>query len=136
MFQATIIRLIFSKHGIALNRESGQTNENDKLYFVYIFRLCLGIRKKDSVAQMLLHQNVMWLRKVTNLWCDSEMKFPSNDYTNPNTNPKALTTLTLTLTDPHGAFESFCVPVFCDFIWNYFLGTFGLLDTSYFYTFF
>jgi len=26
----------------------------------------------------------------------------SNDYTNPTTNPNILTTLTLTLTDPHG----------------------------------
>jgi len=33
----------------------------------------------------------------------------SNDYTNPTTNPKTLTTLALTLTDPHGAFESFFV---------------------------
>ena len=29
------------------------------------------------------------------------MKCVSNDYTNPNTKPKALTTLTLILTDPH-----------------------------------
>src|SRR6218665_2578872 len=41
------------------------------------------------------------------------MKLLSNDYTNPNTNPRTLTTLTLTLTDPHDAFESFCSPVFC-----------------------
>jgi len=38
---------------------------------------------------------------------------------NPNTNPKTLTTLSMTLTDPQDAFESFCVPVFCDFIRNY-----------------
>jgi len=48
-----------------------------------------------------------------------ELKFLSNDYTNPNTNPRTLMTLTLTLTDPHGAFESFCAPAFCDFVWNY-----------------
>jgi len=30
-----------------------------------------------------------------------------------------LRTLILTLTDPQGAFESFCVPVFCDFARNY-----------------
>ena len=36
-----------------------------------------------------------------------EVKFVSNDYSNPNTNPKILTTLALTLTDPHDAFESF-----------------------------
>jgi len=49
------------------------------------------------------------------------MKFLSNDYTNSNTNPKALTTLTMTLTDPQDTFESFCAPEFCDFIRNYFL---------------
>jgi len=49
------------------------------------------------------------------------MKFLSNDYTNPNTNPNILTTLTPTLTDPQDAFESFCAPVSCDFIRNYFL---------------
>jgi len=38
---------------------------------------------------------------------------------NPNTNPKTLTMLTLTLTDPQGAIESFRVPVFCDFVPNY-----------------
>src|SRR6218665_3232075 len=43
------------------------------------------------------------------------MKFLSNDYcnTNPTTNPKTLTTLTLT--NPHNAFESFCAPIFCDY---------------------
>jgi len=49
------------------------------------------------------------------------MKFLSHDYTNPNTNPKTLTPLTLTLAELHDAFESFRVPVFCDFIRNYFL---------------
>jgi len=44
-----------------------------------------------------------------------EMKFVFNDYSNPNTNPKTLTTLALTLTDPQDAFDSFCAPVFCDF---------------------
>ena len=43
----------------------------------------------------------------------------SNDYTNPNTNPNTLTTLALTLTNHHDAFESFCAPVFCDFVRNY-----------------
>ena len=38
------------------------------------------------------------------------MKFLSNDYTYHNTNLKTLTTLTLTLTDPHDAFESYWVP--------------------------
>jgi len=31
-----------------------------------------------------------------------DVNFLSSNYTNPNTNPKTLTTLTLTLTDPHG----------------------------------
>ena len=48
-----------------------------------------------------------------------EVKFLSNDYTNPNTNPKTLTMLALTLTDPNDAFESFCTPVFFDFVQNY-----------------
>src|SRR6218665_3610750 len=43
----------------------------------------------------------------------------SNDYTNPNTNPKTLTTGILTLTYHDDAFESFCAPAFCDFIRNY-----------------
>src|SRR6218665_1304259 len=63
------------------------------------------------------------------------MKFLSKTYTNPNTNPKTLTAGILTLNNRHGAFESFCAPVFCDFIRNYFLSdseTFGLLDTSVF----
>ena len=43
----------------------------------------------------------------------------SNDYNNPNANPKTLTMLNLTLTDPHDAFEICCAPVFCEFIRNY-----------------
>jgi len=30
-----------------------------------------------------------------------------------------LATLTLTLTDPHHAFQRFCAPVFCDFLRNF-----------------
>jgi len=45
------------------------------------------------------------------------VKFMCNDYTNPNT----LTAIILTLKDPHDAFKSFCAPVFCFFIRNYFL---------------
>jgi len=49
------------------------------------------------------------------------VKFSSNSvsfrlYTNPNSNPKTITTLNLTLTDSHDAFESFYEPVFCDYI--------------------
>jgi len=51
------------------------------------------------------------------------VKFLPNDYTNSNTNPKTITMLILTLTDPHDAFESFCALVFCDFIRHY-LGTY------------
>jgi len=47
------------------------------------------------------------------------VKFLSNDYTNPNANPRTLTTLTLTLTNLPDAFKSFYEPVFCDFIRNY-----------------
>jgi len=35
------------------------------------------------------------------------MKCVSSDYANPITNPKTLTTLTLTLTDPHGLIKKF-----------------------------
>src|SRR6218665_1279655 len=48
-----------------------------------------------------------------------EVKFLSIDYTNPNTNPTTLTMLTLTVTDPNGAFESFFVRVFCKFVRKY-----------------
>jgi len=48
----------------------------------------------------------------------------SNDYTNPNTNPNILMAGTLTLNDRQDAFESLCVPVFCDYTRNY-SGTFG-----------
>src|SRR6218665_4226508 len=66
-------------------------------------------------------QSVMCFRKVTNLRCYSKMKFLSNDYTNPNTNPKTITALTLTLTDTQDALESYYASIFCDFIRNYFL---------------
>jgi len=56
----------------------------------------------------------------TNCGCDSELKFLSNVYTNPKTNSRTLTTLKLTLTDPHDSFESICAPIFCDFTRNYF----------------
>jgi len=52
-----------------------------------------------------------------------------NDYTNPNT--KTLTTLALTLTDPHDAFDSFCAPVFCDFVRNYSCTVDGAVVTSF-----
>src|SRR6218665_3535795 len=42
-----------------------------------------------------------------------------------------LTALNLTLTDPHGAFESFCAPIFCDFIRNYYMSELGHIDTSF-----
>jgi len=43
-----------------------------------------------------------------------EVTFLSNDYTNPNTSPKILTTLKLTLIDPHEAFEAF-VRGYCNY---------------------
>src|SRR6218665_568022 len=39
-------------------------------------------------------------------------------------------TLTLTQTDPHDIFESFCSPIFCDFIRNYFDPKLGHIVTS------
>src|SRR6218665_3746815 len=55
----------------------------------------------------------------------------SNDYTNPNTNPNILMAGILTLNDRQNAFESFCVPVFCDFIRNYSGTSGGPRVTSY-----
>jgi len=72
--------------------------------------------------------------QFTNLWCDSEVKFLSNDYTDPNTNPKTHKTLNLTQTDLHDAFEIFCAPVFCYFTRNYSGSELGPLVTSYYYT--
>src|SRR6218665_2321885 len=48
-----------------------------------------------------------------------DVEFLSNDFTNPNTNPKALTTLALSLANHHDAYASFCAPLFCDFVQNY-----------------
>src|SRR6218665_2499317 len=48
-----------------------------------------------------------------------EVEFLSNNYTNPDTNPKTLTTLALTLADHYDAFDISCVPAFCDFVRNY-----------------
>src|SRR6218665_2820771 len=59
-----------------------------------------------------------------------EVEFLSIDYTNPNTNPKMLTTLALTLADHHDAFEIFCAPVFCDFLRNYSCTVDGAVVTS------
>jgi len=59
-----------------------------------------------------------------------EVKFLSNVYTNNNTDPKTLMTLILTLTDHHDAFESFCEPAFCDFVWNYSFTVDGTVVTS------
>jgi len=53
----------------------------------------------------------------------------SNDYTNPNTNPKTLTTLAMTLADHHDAFESYCAAMFCDFVRNYSCTVNGALVT-------
>src|SRR6218665_346026 len=59
-----------------------------------------------------------------------EVEFLSNDCTNPNTNHKTLTMLALTLADHHYAFESFCAPVFCDFVRNYYSTVDGAVLTS------
>jgi len=64
--------------------------------------------------------------------CDvtREVEFLSNDYTNPNANPKTLTTLALALADHHDAFESFCAPGFCYFVRNYSCTVDGAVVTS------
>ena len=61
-----------------------------------------------------------------------EVECMSNDYTNPNTNPKTLTTLALTLTDHHDDFESFCAAVFCDLVRNYSCTVNGAVGPSHF----
>src|SRR6218665_3594962 len=61
-----------------------------------------------------------------------EVEFLSNDYTNPNTNPKTPMRLALTLADHPDAFESFCAPVFCDFVRNYSCTINGAVVTSFF----
>jgi len=65
----------------------------------------------------------MGLRKVKHLQCDWEMTFLSNDYTNLNTDPNILMTLTLTLTHPHDAFENFCERYFVTLYGTIFLDT-------------
>ena len=59
-----------------------------------------------------------------------EVEFLSNEYTNPNANPKTLTTLALALADHHDAFESFCAPGFCYFVRNYSCTVDGAVVTS------
>src|SRR6218665_651305 len=59
-----------------------------------------------------------------------EVEFLSNDYTNPYTKSKNFTTLSLTLAEHHDAFESFCAPVFCDFVRNYSSTVDGAVVTS------
>jgi len=51
----------------------------------YRFHLRTQLLRRWRFPQlkMLLVQSVVWLRKVTNLWCDLEVKFLSDDYTNP-----------------------------------------------------
>jgi len=60
-----------------------------------------------------------------------EVECMSNYYANPDTNPKTLTTLSLTLTEHQDAYESFYAPVLCDFARNYFCTVDGAVVTSY-----
>ena len=83
------------------------------------------------VAQMLLDQSAEGYKFVIWRGVENFFKFLSNDYTNPNTNPKTLTEGILTLNDRHEAFESFCAPVFCDFMRNYSGSDVIALVTSY-----
>src|SRR6218665_1353029 len=117
------VERIFSLCGLLTARRRNIMNQNLEMRaFVKLHRMRLKHHQRSQLAEMLLDQS----RRAS---CDcerlpigdvtQEVKFLSSNYTNPNTNPKALTTLTLTLTDPHGAFESFCAPAFCDFVRNY-----------------
>ena len=94
------------------------------MYIIYWTRL--QHRRRSQQAEILLDQSVMWLRKATDWWCESGVECMSNGYTNP----KTLTMLALTLTDLHDAFESFCVPEFCDFVRNYSCTVDGAVVTS------
>ena len=95
-----------------------------------------SVNQKDETVDGRSKRKCYWTRAS----CDfgrlqigdvtREVEFLSNDYTNPNTNPKTLTTLALTLADHHDAFESFCEPVFCDFAWNYSCTVDGAVVTS------
>src|SRR6218665_3620174 len=91
------------------------------VYVVYLlphFDLARDYRNVDGRSKRKCH----WTRAS----CDCgrlqigdvtrEVEFLSNDHTNPNTNPKTLTTLALTIADHQDAFESFYAPVFCDFV--------------------
>ena len=71
---------------------------------------------------MLLDQTRLQIGDVTR-----ELEFLSNDYI---TLILTLTTLALTLADHHDAFESFCVPVFCDIVRNYSCTVDGAVVTS------
>jgi len=93
-------------------------------------RTRLQYRRRSQEAVMLLDQSAMCLRKATVGDVTREVEFLSNDYTSPNTNHKTLTTLALTLADHHDVFESFCAPVFCDFVWNYSCTVDGAVVTS------
>ena len=66
---------------------------------------------KPNYAQMPLEREPVSRRRYS--------PFLSNDYTNLSTNLKTLTTLTLTLTDPHDAFEGF--------VRQYFLTLYGTI---------
>src|SRR6218665_2329840 len=77
---------------------------------------------------MLLVQTVIDFGRLQIAAVTREVECMSSNYTNPNTNPK--TTLALTLTDHHDAFESFCAPVFCDFVRNYSCTVDGAVVTS------
>src|SRR6218665_2849527 len=93
----------------------------------YVKRLCVGIRHSDSGAQMLY-----WTRALCDRGrlYDSEIKFLSNAYTNPNTNPKTITSGILTLNDRHDDFESFCAPVFVTLYGTIFFRTPKLSDSE------
>ena len=113
---------VFARDGMAFNRINPVHFHLMRPSFnVTIFRTRLQRRRRSQTRSKL---KCYWTRASCDCgrlqigFVTQEMKFLSNDPINPNTNPKTLTTLTLTLTDPHGAFENSCLPVFCDFVRN------------------
>jgi len=104
----------YNNHFATLKMDNMRETANflpDSMCHGSIFLIKIG--REYSTVDGLIKLKCYWTRAL----CDCgmlqngdvtrEVKFVSNDYSNPNTNPKILTTLALTLTDPHDAFESF-----------------------------
>jgi len=72
----------------------------DKLSQVQVNRIYQNVGQKTPgcVLGTSGGRGISDTREPHNFMCDSEIICECNDYTNPNTNPKTLSTLILTLT--------------------------------------